>query len=337
MNSFEFIAELEFDGKRVDVFLTEKLSGHSRSYYQKLIDENKVTVNGKVIKSNHKLKTGETVIIEIPEPVSLELPAENIPLDIVYEDEYLIVINKPQGMVVHPAHGNYTGTLVNALLYHCGTLSTVNAESYEKDENDDDEKDGDIGEDNVGKGGFQEINGVLRPGIVHRIDKDTSGILVVAKTNEAHRKLSEQLKAHTMTRVYVALIEGKLKQDIGTVSTEIGRSSNDRKKMAVTRRGMKGGKLAITHYKVITVYDHNTLIEARLETGRTHQIRVHMAYLGHPLVGDSVYGIKKQRVHTEGQLLHAKTLGFIHPATNEYVEFEAPLPDYFQKVLNGLH
>lgn len=326
MRKFEFVVDIDSVGKRVDVFLSEMLLEHSRSYYQKLLGEGLVLVNGIVIKANHKLKVGETVVIEVPEPIALELPAENIPLDIIYEDEQLIVINKPQGMVVHPAHGNYTNTLVNALLYHCGTLSTLNEEYFEKDES--------IDEETTGKGGFQGINGVLRPGIVHRIDKDTSGILVVAKTNEAHMRLSEQLKDHSMTRVYTALVEGRVKQESGTVDTLLGRAKTDRKKMAVVNYG---GKRAITHYKVIELFEHYTLVEATLETGRTHQIRVHMAHIGHPLVGDPVYGFKKQRFNLNGQLLHAKTLGFIHPVTNEYMEFEAPLPRHFKKVLDGLN
>ena len=315
MNSFEFIVESDFAEKRIDVFLSEKLPEHSRSYYQKLLGEELVLVDGKVIKSNYKLKAGENVCIEMPEPVALEIPAEDIPLDIVYEDEHLIVINKPQGMVVHPAHGNYTNTLVNALLFHCRSLSTLN-------------------EEEAGKGELKGINGVLRPGIVHRIDKDTTGVLVVAKTNDAHRKLSDQLKDHTMTRVYVALVEGRVKEESGTIETLIGRAATDRKKMAVLRQG---GKKAITHYRIIEIFEHNTLVEARLETGRTHQIRVHMAHIGHPLVGDIVYGFKKQRFNLNGQLLHAKTLGFIHPATNIYMEFEAPLPEHFKSVLDGLH
>ena len=228
------------------------------------------------------------------------MQAENIPLDVIYEDSDVIVINKSQDMVVHPAPGNYSGTLVNALLYHCRDLSG--------------------------------INGVLRPGIVHRIDKDTSGALVVAKNDNAHNSLAMQLKDHSMTRSYLALVEGIIKQDEGSIDEPIGRHPKDRIKMAV----VENGKKAITHYKVIERFDNYTLVECNLETGRTHQIRVHMAKIGHPLVGDLVYGFKKQRFNLKGQVLHAKRLGFIHPSTNEYMEFVSPLPDYFEKLITKL-
>ena len=303
----EFNIESEEAGRRFDTFLTEKIEGYSRTYMQKLIDEGHCKVNGKNAKPNLKLREGDKVEAIIPDPVPLEIEPEKIDLDIVHEDNDIIVINKPQGMVVHPAHGNYSGTVVNALMEHCGRLSDYNS--------------------------LTGINGVMRPGIVHRIDKDTSGIIVIAKTNEAHLSLSEQLKEHTITRKYVALLEGRLKDDSGRVETLIGRNPKDRKQMAVVS---VNGKKAITHYSVLERFENHTLIEAVLETGRTHQIRVHMAALGHPVVGDTVYGYKKQRFDTKGQLLHARVLGFIHPARKEYVEYEAGLPDYFEKILKGL-
>lgn len=293
---------LESDaGKRLDVFVSESIEGYSRSYIKKIIDSGMVKINGNAKKSNYKLKAGQRVEVSIPKPVKLELKAENIHLDIIYEDDHILIVNKPQNMVVHPAHGNYDGTLVNALLSHCTNLSG--------------------------------INGVIRPGIVHRIDKDTSGIIMVAKTNEAHMSLSQQLKEHKITRKYLALLEGRVKTESGTIDAAIGRNPRDRKKMAVVS---KNGKNAVTHFKVLETYESNTLIEAKLETGRTHQIRVHMAYYGHPVVGDMVYGYKKQRFKLKGQLLHAETLGFIHPNTKEYMEFHAPLPDYFEEVLSIL-
>lgn len=307
MEVMEFYIASEAEGKRLDSFLAEKIEGYSRTYMQKLIDEEHCKVNGKSAKSNLKLRSGDSVEVSIPAPVPLEVEPEKIELDIVYEDKDIIVINKPQGMVVHPAHGNYSGTVVNALLEHCGSLSDYN--------------------------GLTGINGIMRPGIVHRIDKDTSGIIVIAKTNEAHLSLSGQLKEHSITRKYTALLEGRLKEDTGTVETLIGRNPKDRKKMAVVGGN---GKRAVTHYRVLERFEGFTLIEAILETGRTHQIRVHMSHLGHPVVGDTVYGYKKQRFDTKGQLLHARVLGFTHPASREYVEFEAPLPDYFEKILEIL-
>lgn len=307
VEAVEFHIEPEEAGKRLDSFLSEKIEGYSRTYMQKLIQEGSCKVNGKNAKPNLKLRQGDQVEVVIPDPVPLEAEPEDIKLDIVYEDNDIIVINKPQGMVVHPAHGNYSGTVVNALLSHCENLSDYNS--------------------------LTGINGVLRPGIVHRIDKDTSGIIVVAKTNEAHLSLSEQLKEHSITRKYVALLEGRVKNDSGTIETLIGRNPKNRKEMAVVSAN---GKKAVTHYRVLERFENNTLIEAELETGRTHQIRVHMAYIGHPVVGDTVYGYRKQRFDTNGQLLHARVLGFIHPSKKEYVEFEAPLPDYFEKILRIL-
>jgi len=282
---------------RLDVYLSENIKDKSRSYIQNLIKSEKVLINGNTKKGSYKLKLNDQVEVEIPENEKLNVEPENIPIDIIYEDRDVIVVNKAQGMVVHPAPGNYSGTLVNALLYHCTDLSG--------------------------------INGVLRPGIVHRIDKDTSGILVVAKNDMAHKKLAEQLKEHSMNRIYNALVEGVLKEDTGTIDKPLGRHPNQRIKMAV----VKDGRRAVTHYKVLNRYKNNTLIECKLETGRTHQIRVHMAYIGHPIVGDPVYGFSKQKFKLEGQMLHAKKLGFIHPATNKYMEFDSELPEYFKKII----
>lgn len=300
MKKFNFTAEEDNANQRIDVYLASKFSDVSRSYIQELIKKGSALVNGKIVKSNYKLKTGDNVAFEFPDNEKLKVDAENIPLDIVYEDRDIIVVNKPQGMVVHPAPGNYNGTLVNALLYHCHDLSG--------------------------------INGVLRPGIVHRIDKDTSGVIVVAKNDAAHKKLAYQLKEHSMNRVYKALVEGIIKDDEGTVDEPLGRHPVERIKIAV----VKNGRRAVTHYKVIERYKNNTLIECKLETGRTHQIRVHMAYIGHPLVGDPVYGYKKQKFNLKGQMLHAQKLGFIHPRTGKYVEFNSELPAYFEKIIGIL-
>ncbi len=274
----------------------------SRSAAALLIDEGKVTVNGKTVNKKYKLSINDVIDICIPDPVPYEAKAENIPLDIVYEDDDLLVVNKPKGMVVHPAAGNYNGTLVNALLYHCGDS-------------------------------LSGINGVLRPGIVHRIDKDTSGLLIVAKNDFAHTHLAEQIKNHSFTREYQAIAVGNIKDENGTVDAPIGRNPNDRKKMCVTS---KNSKNAVTHYSVIARYKGYTHIKCVLETGRTHQIRVHMAYIGHPISGDKVYGLKSEKVDFEGQCLHAGKIGFIHPATNEYLEFNADLPAYFKKYLQKL-
>jgi 23S rRNA pseudouridine1911/1915/1917 synthase len=300
MEILEFIIGEQKCGERIDKFLSESMESKSRSFVQGLIEKEQIKVNDKTVKSNYKLRLGDKVTTTIPDAIELEINAEDIELNILYEDSDLIVVNKPQGMVVHPAAGNYSGTLVNALLSHCKDLSG--------------------------------INGVMRPGIVHRIDKDTSGVLVVAKNDYAHNKLSEQFKDHSMTRVYTALVEGVLKKDKGTIDTSLGRHPNDRIKFAVVSEG----KRAVTHYNVLERFDSYTLIECRLETGRTHQIRVHMSHIGHPLVGDSVYGHKKPKFKVEGQLLHAKLLGFIHPVKEIYMEFQSPLPEYFVKVLNSL-
>lgn len=288
------------EGLRIDKYLADIFEDKSRSFIQGLIEKENVKVNNKIPKSNYKLKKSDEIEIIIPEPEILKVEAENIPIDIVYEDEDVIVVNKPQGMVVHPAPGNYNGTLVNALLYHCKDLSS--------------------------------INGVIRPGIVHRIDKDTSGILVVAKNDESHNKLSLQLKDHSMKREYYALIEGRLKNDSGTIDKPLGRCKKDRLKIGI----VEDGKRAVTHYEVIERYNGYTLIKCILETGRTHQIRVHMASIGFPLVGDPLYGFKRQKFKLEGQVLHAKTLGFIHPTSGEYMEFTSELPKYFSDLLNKL-
>ena len=295
-----FIVRKESENKRIDKYLSEVLNGKSRSYIQGLIEKENIKVNNKNIKSNYKLKENDEILISMPEAIELEVVAEDIPLDILYEDNDVIVINKPQGMVVHPAPGNYTKTLVNALLYHCKDLST--------------------------------INGVIRPGIVHRIDKDTTGVLVVAKNDEAHNFLSSQLQNHSMKREYIALVEGRLKEDTGTINKPIGRNKRDRLKMGI----VEDGKRAVTHYEVLERYKNTTLIKCVLETGRTHQIRVHMASIGHPLVGDEVYGFKKQRFKLKGQVLHAKTLGFIHPKTKEYMEFTTDLPKYYNDLIEKL-
>lgn len=301
MKEYTFkIGENDFK-KRIDIFLAENIKGISRSFAKKLLDNKNVTVNGKSVKSNYKLKLNDFINVTVPEPKTLEICANDIDLDIIYEDEDLIVINKPQGMVVHPAVGNYEGTLVNALLAHCG-------------EN------------------LSEINGVIRPGIVHRIDKDTSGCLVVAKNNHTHLSLVKQIKEHTVTRKYIAIVHGNIKEDSVTIDAPIGRHPIDRKKMAV----VAGGRRAVTHFTVLERFGEYTLIEAKLETGRTHQIRVHMSYINHPVLGDPIYGPKKQKFKLQGQALHAKTLGFIHPTKNKYMEFEAPVPRYFEELLEKL-
>ncbi|MNM41518.1 Ribosomal large subunit pseudouridine synthase D [compost metagenome] len=286
--------------KRIDKYLSEVIENKSRSFIQGLIDNDNIKVNDKLIKSNYKLKLNDIIEVNLPEPLELEVKAEDIKLDIVYEDHDVIVVNKPQGMVVHPAPGNYTGTLVNALLYHCKDLSG--------------------------------INGVIRPGIVHRIDKDTSGILVVAKNDNSHNFLAAQLKDHSMKREYYALVEGRVKNDIGTINEKLGRDPKDRIKMAI----VKEGREAITHYEVLENYDYTTLVKCNLETGRTHQIRVHMTHIGHPLVGDPVYGYKKSKFKLMGQMLHAKTLGFVHPTTKEFLEFSTELPSYFKNIIEKL-
>ncbi|WP_312043719.1 RluA family pseudouridine synthase [Anaerotignum sp.] len=302
MDYFTFGAEREDIGSRIDVFITENIDDLSRSGVQRLIEEGYVKLNGAAVKANYKLRGKDIIDVEVPEAKTVEILPENIPLDILYEDKDVIIVNKPQGMVVHPAPGHTTGTLVNALMYHCG-----------------DELSG--------------INGEKRPGIVHRIDKDTSGVLMIAKNDMAHQSLAEQLADHSITRKYNAIVFNGFQEDEGTVDQPIGRNPLDRKKMAVTQ---KHSRRAVTHYRVLERMGNFTLIEAQLETGRTHQIRVHLTFIGHPLLGDTVYGPKKQPFHLEGQALHARVLGFIHPSTGQYMEFEAPLPENYEKLLMRL-
>ena len=297
----EFLVEEDEEGDRLDVYLADQFVDMSRSYIQKIIKDKKVTVNGKIEKSKYLVKEEDKIVIEIPKPKVLEVVPQDIPIEIVYEDDDIIIVNKPQGMVVHPAPGNYEGTLVNAILYHC-------------------------------KGNLSSINGVIRPGIVHRIDKDTSGILMIAKNNNAHNCLAEQLKDHSITREYEFICYGVFKEDNVTVDRPIGRNPKDRLKMAI----VPNGKRAVTHFEVIERFNGYTHVRARLETGRTHQIRVHAMSINHPLVGDPVYGPKNSKIKLNGQALHAKKLGFIHPTTKEYIEFDSELPDYFQKLLEKL-
>lgn len=297
-------AEAEDEGTRLDTYLAGKLGDMTRSYLQQLIEEGRVSVTGrKKTAKNYRLREGDEVNVKIPPPKALDVCAEDIPLDIVYEDDSLLVVNKPKGMVVHPAAGNESGTLVNALMYHCG--------------------------DNL-----SSINGVIRPGIVHRIDKDTSGLLVVAKTDQAHRKLSEQLKAHSMTRSYIAVAYHPFREPEGTVDAPIGRDRKNRMKMAVTT--LQEGRHAVTHYRQLDSSRGFALIECRLETGRTHQIRVHMAYIHHPLLGDPVYGPKKTAFGARSQMLHAGILGFIHPVSGEYMEFFREPPEIFRKICSSI-
>ena len=302
MDYFTFAAEKEDVGTRIDVFLAENMEDLSRSGVQKLIDEGMITLNGGKTKANYKLREKDVIDVTVPEVKEVEILPEDIPLDILYEDSDVIVVNKPQGMVVHPAPGHTSGTLVNALMFHCG---------------DD----------------LSGINGEKRPGIVHRIDKDTSGVLMIAKNDMAHQSLAAQLAEHSITRKYNAVVYNGFNEDEGTVDQPIGRNPQDRKKMAVTQ---KHSRHAVTHYRVIERMEKFTLIEAQLETGRTHQIRVHMTHIGHPLLGDPVYGPKKQPISLDGQALHARVLGFIHPRTGEYMEFEAPLPPHFVALLERL-
>ncbi len=300
MEQIELIVRSEDEGTRLDVFINRNIDRLSRSHIQKMIEDGLIKVNGQNSKTSLKVKRDHLVEVNIPEPKKLEVDAQDISIEILYEDNHVAVVNKPKGMVVHPACGNYSGTLVNAILYKCGHLSS--------------------------------INGVIRPGIVHRIDKDTSGVLVIAKNDNAHTKLSQQLKDHTMTRRYIALAYGNIKNQKGIIDAPIGRHKNERKKMAV----VKEGKSAVTHFEVIESLNGYTLIKASLKTGRTHQIRVHMAYIGHPLVGDEVYGPKRPKIKAKGQMLHAEVLGFIHPDTGEYMEFRTPIPQDFKDLLDKL-
>ncbi len=297
-----FIADRE--GDRLDRWLAEQMEDKTRSAVQKLLEEGRVTAGGKALAKNARLTLGQEIVVEEPDAAPLELAPEDIPLDIVYEDEDLLVVNKPKGMVVHPAPGNETGTLVQALLFHCGDS-------------------------------LSGINGVARPGIVHRIDKDTSGLLIVAKNDAAHTRLAQQIQEHSFTREYRAIVYGNVKEDVGTVDQPLGRHPVDRKKMAVLP-GSPSARRAVTHFQVLERLPGFTYLRLRLETGRTHQIRVHMAFLGHPVAGDPVYGPKKVITSLEGQCLHAGLIGFVHPRTGEYLEFTAPVPPVFQAFLDKL-
>jgi 23S rRNA pseudouridine1911/1915/1917 synthase len=294
----EIILKSINENERIDVYISSQIEDLSRNSVQKLITDGNITVNDKKIKSNYKVKLNDSIRIVMPEPEMLDVEPENILLDIIYEDDDLAVINKPQGMVVHPAPGHYSGTLVNGLMYHLKDLSS--------------------------------INGIMRPGIVHRLDMNTSGLMIVAKNDKSHNFLAKCLKEHSINRIYYALVEGNIKNDSGVIDAPLGRSDKDRKKRTVT---YKNSKNAITNFWVINRYGKYTLIKLKLETGRTHQIRVHMKYIGHPVVGDDVYGSKTNKFGLKGQLLHSKSVGFVHPTTKEYMEFESELPEHFQKVL----
>lgn len=299
-NTIELFVNEE-NNERIDVYLTKELEELSRTCIQGLIKDKFITVNGSYIKPRYIVRKGDRIVVKLPKFKDIEVKPENIPIDILYEDSDIAIINKPQGMVVHPAPGNYSGTLVNALLYHMDSLSN--------------------------------INGIMRPGIVHRLDKDTSGVLIIAKNNYSHIKLADDLKKHEVKREYITLVYGVLDKDKGVINAPIGRNPIDRKKMTVI---YENSKEAITHYRVIERYKGYSLVEATLETGRTHQIRVHMAYINHPVVGDHVYSNRKCEFNVNKQLLHAKIVGFNHPRTGEYMEFQAPLPDCFCKIIKKL-
>ena len=301
MNLNSIVVTDEDDLIRIDKFISEAGFELTRSRIQGLISDGNITVNDKPVKANYKVRENDHIKILIPDAVPVDIPAENIPLDIVYEDEHILIVNKGKGMVVHPAPGHYTGTLVNALMYHC-------------------------------KDNLSGINGELRPGIVHRIDMDTTGLLVICKNDKAHNFIAEQLKEHSITRKYQAIVYNAFKDEEGTIEGNIGRHPNERKKMTIT----PNGKEAVTHYKVLKNLGKYTLVECQLETGRTHQIRVHMSSINHPLLGDEIYGPKNCPYKLQGQVLHAKTLGFIHPETREYMEFDSDLPEYFNKLIDTL-
>lgn len=302
MEQFTYQIGLGEDDERLDKWISLALPDLSRSYIQKCIKDNAVSVNGKPQKAGYRLKVDDEIVFAIPESVEPDIEAENIPLDILYEDDDLLVVNKPKGMVVHPAPGHYSGTLVNAVMYHC-------------------------------KDCLSGINGVMRPGIVHRIDRDTTGSLIICKNDRTHNMIAAQLNEHSITRRYRAIVHGVIEQDTGTIQASIGRDPKDRKKMAVNEIN---GKSAVTHYGVLQRFKEYTYIECRLETGRTHQIRVHMAHIGHPVLGDEVYCRMHSPYRLDGQTLHAMVIGFIHPSTNKYVEVTAPLPEYFEHLLNIL-
>ena len=297
-----FTADIEHEDQRIDRYLTEMLPEQSRSFFQKLIRDGFVIVNHIIVKVNYRLKTGDVIEIDIPDAVPTEIVPENIPLDILYEDDDLLIVNKPKGMVVHPAVGHSTGTLVNAIMYHC-------------------------------QGNLSGINGEIRPGIVHSIDKDTTGSLIICKNDEAHRNIAEQIKEHSVTRRYVGVVAGTFSEESGTVEGAIGRHPNDRKRMTINE---KNGKPAVTHYRVLQTLKGASFMEFELETGRTHQIRVHMASISHPLLGDTVYGNSKNPYKLQGQALHARTIGFIHPTTGEYIEVSAPIPEYMTELVRKL-
>lgn len=305
MRTETFGVEAEYEGERLDKYLSaifQDTPAQSRSFFQKLIREGHVQVNDKVQKANYRLKTEELVTIEIPDAVNTPIMSENIPLDILYEDEDILIVNKAKGMVVHPSAGHFSGTLVNAILYHC-------------------------------KDSLSGINGEIRPGIVHRIDMDTTGSLIVCKNDESHVFIAEQIKEHTVNRKYRGIVCGVIKDESGTIDAPVGRHPIDRKKMSVNE---KNGKHAVTHFQVLERFSHYTYLEFSLETGRTHQIRVHMASIGHPLLGDTLYSNGRSPYKLQGQTLHAMTIGFIHPRTREYLEVTAPLPEYFNKILTDL-
>ena len=304
-DSFDFVVTDEYEGIRIDKLISELIDSLSRTYIKKLIDDKKVFCNGKNVKASFSVSEGDHISMEIPPVEVPQIKPENIPLDILYEDNDVVIVNKPKDMVVHPAAGHYEGTLVNGIMYHC-------------------------------KDNLSGINGVLRPGIVHRIDKDTTGSVIICKNDVSHQKIAAQLKEHSINRVYHAICYGVIKEDELDIDAPIGRSTTDRKKMAVVK---SGGKNAFTHIKVLKRFyeDNFTYVECRLKTGRTHQIRVHMAHIGHPLLGDEVYAPgRKSKFKLQGQCLHAKTLGFVHPSTSEYVEVDAPLPDYFSHLIEVL-
>ena len=302
MSEEKLTIKAETGGVRIDKFIADNLTDVSRSYIQKLIDDEMITLNGSKVKAKYKVKAGDEFNVTIPEAKEPDIVPEDIPLDIIYEDEYILVVNKPKGMVVHPAPGHYTGTLVNAIMYHC-------------------------------KDNLSGINGVLRPGIVHRIDMNTTGSLLVCKSDKAHQIMADKFKVHDLTRKYHCIVHGNIKEDEGVINAPIGRHPIDRKKMSTK---CKNGRSAITHYKVLERFGNFTYVECQLETGRTHQIRVHMSSIGHAVLGDDVYGPSKCPFKLEGQTLHAKILGIEHPITGEYMEFDAPLPEYFENLLNKL-
>lgn len=302
MEQFSYRVGVEDEDERIDKWISNTLSSLSRSYIQKLIKDNQLFVNDKPQKASYRIKVDDEIRFQVPDVAAPVIPAEDIPLNVLYEDSDLLIVDKPKGMVVHPAPGHYSGTLVNAVMFHC-------------------------------KNNLSGINGVMRPGIVHRIDRDTTGALIVCKNDAAHQQIASQLKSHSITRKYRAIVHGRLPLEEGSIDAPIGRDVKERKKMAVN---LQNGKHAVTHYKTLKTYKEYTYIECQLETGRTHQIRVHMASIGHPLLGDEIYGSRKTNFRLNGQTLHAMTIGFIHPSTKKYLEIEAPLPEYFQHLLSVL-